>query len=111
MPQETTFFYPIGEKCGLVLCPLRFYQLGATAGLSGSAGNMVGQANRGTRKLCLDKALALRPSQLHQLAPKAFLPFFNDLLSFHKRLDAGQGKLKSHRDYDQSHETGDGVPQ
>jgi hypothetical protein len=31
--------------------------LGATAGLPGSAQNTVGQANRGTRKLNLDRAL------------------------------------------------------
>jgi maltooligosyltrehalose trehalohydrolase len=36
----------------------KFYQLGATAGLSGSAENTVGQANRGTRILDLDRALA-----------------------------------------------------
>jgi hypothetical protein len=34
----------------VVVCPFRHYQLGATAGLPSSAGNTVGQANRGTRK-------------------------------------------------------------
>jgi hypothetical protein len=44
----------------LVLCPSKLYQLGATAGLPGSAGNTVGQANRGTRKLNLDRAQGRR---------------------------------------------------
>jgi len=41
----------------LVVGPFRLYQLGATAGLLSSAGSTVGQANRGTRKLNLDRPL------------------------------------------------------
>ncbi|MBN2579347.1 MAG: hypothetical protein JXB10_10180, partial [Pirellulales bacterium] len=46
-----------GFDDNLVVCPFRLYQLGATAGSSSSAGNTVGQSNRGTRKLNLDRPL------------------------------------------------------
>ena len=41
----------------LVVCPSRLDGLDATAGLPGSAGNTVGQANRGARELDLDRPL------------------------------------------------------
>ena len=45
-------------------CPSRLCTLGATAGLPSSAGSTVGQANRGTRRLNLDRPLAnLDPEQ------------------------------------------------
>ena len=42
----------------LALCQARYDGLGATAGLSSSAENTVGQANRGTHQSSIDKALA-----------------------------------------------------
>ena len=42
-----------------MVCPSRLYTLGATAGLPSSAGSTVGQANRGTRKLNMDRPLEL----------------------------------------------------
>ena len=50
-----TYHYTIDRA--LVVCPSRLYTLGATAGLSSSAGNTVGQANRGTRNFNLDRPL------------------------------------------------------
>jgi hypothetical protein len=45
------------SAAALVVCPSRLCELGATAGLPSSAGHTVGQANRGTRKLDLDRPL------------------------------------------------------
>jgi collagenase-like PrtC family protease len=55
-------------------------QLGATAGLSGSAGNTVGQANRDTLKLNLDRSLCLGdPPDRVRLEAKAVAGFLKNV--------------------------------